>query len=259
MTEVPHRVAVCTPVAQLFAEPRVASAQISQLLAGRVAEVMETRDDWFRVRGPDEYEGWIHRGYVSVITEDSARSLANSRVSLGCVTTNASGARRAMPLGAYLAAEECLCSGEAIAGGEQATAFPAEAAAITRSAQLYFEGTSYFWGGVTPWGADCSGLVQSIYWLHGVQLYRDAWQQATQGIAGPENPLHAAAGDLLFFSDRLDRHITHVAISLGAGRLVHLALGRGGYAVERLEDTRDPYVRKLLDRFVTSRRILAGD
>jgi hypothetical protein len=27
--------------------------------------------------------------------------------------------------------------------------------------------------------------------------------------------------------------------------------------VERLEDTRDPYVCKLLDRFVTARRILA--
>jgi len=260
MTEVPHRVAVCTPVAQLFAEPRVASAQISQLLAGRVAEVMETRDDWFRVRGPDEYEGWMHRGYVSTMPEDPARSSTVSpRVSLGCVTTNASGALRALPLGAYLTAEERVQSGEAIDGGEQAMLFPAEAASITRSALRYFEGTSYFWGGVTPWGADCSGLVQSVYWLHGIQLYRDAWQQATQGNAGPDNPLHSAPGDLLFFSDRLDRHITHVAIALGGSRLVHLALGRGGYAVERLEDTRDPYVRKLLDRFVSSRRILAGD
>ena len=260
MTEVPHRVAVCTPVAQLFAEPRVASAQISQLLAGRVAEVLEIRDDWYRVRGPDEYEGWMHRGYVTTVSEDSARrSTASARVSLGCVTTNTSGAHRALPLGAYLTPNERVHSGEAIDGAEQATLFPAEAGAITRSAQLYFEGTSYFWGGVTPWGADCSGLVQSVFWLHGIQLYRDAWQQATQGDAGPTNPLHAAAGDLLFFSDRLDRHITHVAIALGSGRLVHLALGRGGYAVERLEDTRDPYVRKLLDRFVTSRRILAGD
>jgi hypothetical protein len=257
MTDVCHRVAVCTPVAQLFAEPRVASAQISQLLAGRVAEVLETRDDWYRVRGPDEYEGWMHRGYVSSAPEDSTRrSTATSRISLGCVTTNPSGARRAMPLGAYLTPDEVVHSGEAIEGIEQATRFPAEADAITRSARLYFEGTSYFWGGVTPWGADCSGLVQSVYWLHGIQLYRDAWQQATQGVDAGENPVNAAAGDLLFFSDRLDRTITHVAISLGGGCLVHLALGRGGYAVERLDDTRDPYVRKLLDRFVTSRRIL---
>jgi hypothetical protein len=260
MTDVPHRVAVRTPVAQLFAEPRVASAQISQLLAGRVADVLETRDDWYRVRGPDEYEGWMHRGYVTTVPEDSARrSLATARISLGCVTTNSAGSHRAMPLGAFLTPDEVVRSGEAIDGTEQATMFPAEAGAITRSAQLYFEGTSYFWGGVTPWGADCSGLVQSVYWLHGIQLYRDAWQQATQGAAGASSPVDAAAGDLLFFSDRLDGHITHVAISLGGGCLVHLALGRGGYAIERLEDTRDPYVRKLLDRFVTSRRILVSD
>jgi hypothetical protein len=252
-----QRVAVCSPVAQLFAEPRVASAQISQLLAGRIAQVLETRDDWYRIRGPDEYEGWMHRGYLSTVPEDGARrSLATARISLGCVTTNSAGSRRAMPLGAFLTPDEHVRTGEAIPVAEQATAFPAEGGAITRSAQVYFEGTSYFWGGVTPWGADCSGIVQSVYWLHGVQLHRDAWQQAKQGTPGESDPAKALAGDLLFFSDRLDGHITHVAISLGGACLVHLALGRGGYAIERLDDTRDPYVRKLLDRFVTSRRIL---
>ena len=255
MTDESHRITVCTPVAQLFAEPRVASAQISQLLAGRVAEVLEVRDDWYRIRGPDEYEGWMHRGYVSNAGE-SATSDSSARVSLGCVAAKPSGARRAMPLGAYLAADEVVNFGEAIDDVERARLFPAEAGPITRSALLYFEGTSYFWGGVTPWGADCSGLVQSVYWLHGIQLYRDAWQQATQGVKAVDNPVDAVAGDLLFFSDRVDQHITHVAISLGGGGLVHLALGRGGYAVERLDDARDPYVRKLLDRFVTSRRIL---
>jgi hypothetical protein len=38
---------------------------------------------------------------------------------------------------------------------------------------------------------------------------------------------------------------------------VHLALGRGGYAVETLTDERDPYVTKLRERFVKARRVLA--
>jgi cell wall-associated NlpC family hydrolase len=257
MTDEPQRVAVRSPVAQLFAEPRVTSAQISQLLAGRVAEVLESRDDWYRVRGPDDYEGWMHHGYVtSVPDRGTRRSTATPRISLGCVTTTSSGSRRAMPLGAFLTPEEGVRSGKAIDAAEQATTFPAQASAITRTAQQYFEGTSYFWGGVTPWGADCSGLVQSVYWLHGIQLHRDAWMQSRQGIAGETDPAAAHEGDLLFFSDRVDGHITHVAISLGGGCLVHLALGRGGYAVEHLDDTRDPYVRKLLERFVVARRIL---
>ena len=257
MTEESHRVAVCSPVAQLFAEPRVASAQISQLVAGRVADVLERRDDWLRVRGPDEYEGWVHRGYVAQVPPASARSDAHeARISLGCVTSTASGMQRAMPLGALLADDERVLSGDAVAASRRDALVPAEADAITRTALEYFEGTSYLWGGVTPWGADCSGIVQTTYWLHGITLRRDAWQQALQGAPGESDLLQAQAADLLFFTDRVDRHITHVAISLGEGALVHLALGRGGYSVEKLGDVHDPYVRKLRERFVTARRVL---
>lgn len=248
---------VRTPVAPLFAEPRVASPQISQLVAGRCVELLERRDDWHRVRGPDEYEGWLHRGYISPAPEPGARqSGALERMSLGCITTDGAGGRRAMPLGALLAPEERVKSGEVIDVAELPQRFPTEAGAITRSAQLYFEGTSYLWGGITPWGADCSGLVQTTFLLHGIQLRRDAWQQAEQGAAADPDMMKSRAGDLLFFSDRVDGHITHVAIALGSRRLVHLALGRGGYAVERLDDERDPYVAKLRERFVKARRVL---
>jgi Cell wall-associated hydrolases (invasion-associated proteins) len=254
----PNCAIVRTPLAPVFAEPRVASAQISQLVAGRCLELLEKRDDWYRIRGPDEYEGWLHRGYLSPAPEDGARQSVNlDRVSLGCITTTGDGGRRAMPLGSLLSPEERVKTGEVIGIGEQVTLFPPDEGAITRSAQLYFEGTSYLWGGVTPWGADCSGLVQTVFWLHGIQLRRDAWQQAEQGAAGESDPLESRKGDLLFFSDRVDGRITHVAISLGNQRLVHLALGRGGYAVENLLDVRDPYVVKLRERFVKARRVLS--
>jgi len=68
--------------------------------------------------------------------------------------------------------------------------------------------------------------------------------------------LGARIADLLFFSDRPDGHITHVAIAAGDGRIVHLALGRGGYAVECLDDDRDEYVGKLRARFLFARRVV---
>ncbi len=250
------RATVRTPVAPVFAEARVASAQISQFVAGRQLELLEERDDWYRVRGPDEYEGWVHRGYLEHGADYHHRL---DRVSLGCVTIDANGSRRAMPLGALLEPESRVESGEVVNVVDRATRFPTDADAITRSALEYFEGTSYLWGGITPWGADCSGLVQATFSLHGVQLRRDAWQQAQQGEPGSDDLLDAEAGDLLFFSDRVDGHITHVAIALGARRLVHLALGRGGYAVEQLDDESDPYVRKLRERFVHARRVLHGN
>ncbi len=256
MTSAFLRAAVRTPVAPMFAEARVASAQISQLVAGRIVELIEERDDWYRVCGPDEYEGWLHRGYLVPAPDAShGRRDRVGRVSLGCVAT-AGGRRRAMPLNALLAPGEQVLSGETIDASELRERFPTDALAIAASAQQYFEGTSYLWGGVTPWGADCSGIVQAIYSLHGVQLRRDAWQQAEQGTPGDDDLLASRTGDLLFFSDRVDSHITHVAIALGERRVVHLALGRGGYAIERLDDERDAYVAKLRDRFVCARRVL---
>jgi cell wall-associated NlpC family hydrolase len=252
-----HCAIVRTPLAPLFAEPQVASAQISQLVAGKCIDLLEKRDDWYRVRGPDEYEGWLHRGFLSPAPEQGARQSGQlDRMSLGCITTDGAGGRRAMPLGALLGPDERVKTGDVVHVAEQATRFPTDAGAITRSAQLYFEGTSYVWGGVTPWGADCSGLVQTVFALHGIQLRRDAWQQSEQGAAADPDMMKSRAGDLLFFSDRVDGHITHVAIALGSHRIVHLALGRGGYAIEKLDDERDPYVAKLRERFVTARRVL---
>lgn len=257
MSSESERATVRTPVAPMFDEPRVASAQISQLVAGRVVQLLEQRDDWYRVCGPDDYEGWLHRGYLAFAPEPSSRQSGQvERMSLGCVTTDGNGGRRAMPLNALLAPGERVISGEVIDAKQRAEHFPTDATAITRSAQLYFEGTSYLWGGVTPWGADCSGIAQAIFSLHGVQLRRDAWQQAQQGERGSDDILASRTGDLLFFSDRIDGHVTHVAIALGGRRLVHLALGRGGYAVERLDDHRDAYVAKLRERFVGARRVL---
>ena len=257
MTPPPTSAIVRSPIAPIFDEPSIRSVQISQLLGGHTVELLEERDGWWCVRGRDRYEGWMHRGYLHDADAD-ANTPANppERLSLGSVVSRANGVRRSLPLGAYLNDDDQLLSGEAVDVDQQPRRFPREAAAITRSARCYFEGTSYLWGGVTPWGADCSGLVQSSFALHGVLLPRDAWQQAMHGEAGEPDPLDAREGDLLFFSDRIDQRVTHVAISLGDRRLVHLALGRGGFGIERLDDTRDEYVATLLQRFTTARRVL---
>jgi gamma-D-glutamyl-L-lysine dipeptidyl-peptidase len=241
---------IVAAIAPLLQEPRIASQQISQRLSGSEVEVLEEIGDWLRVRGEDAYEGWMHRGYVAL--DETSR---NSLVSLGCTVRTPGGPIRPLPLGARLASTDLLIEGEAITEGERATRFPPKAEAIVDSALRFFEGTSYQWGGLTPWGSDCSGFVQSIFALHGVKLPRDAWQQSLLGRSAGRDILALGPSDLLFFSDRDDRWITHVGMSLGDRRMAHVALGRGGYAVERLEDNEDPYVRKLQERFLFARRI----
>lgn len=247
---------VRSPIAPMHGEPRIASQMISQQLAGHRVEIIDEEGDWVRARGDDRYEGWMHLGFLDRVPDGSTRQRGQSpRISLGCVTRTAAGQRRSLPLRAILAPEETVLSGEAIESTRLAERFPHDAESITASALEYFSATSYLWGGVTPWGADCSGLVQSVFALHGIPLPRDAWQQAETGVDAGRDVGELAPADLLFFSDRDDLRVTHVGIALGDRRMVHLALGRGGYAVEQLDDRRDPYVERLRSRFLFARRI----
>ncbi len=235
------RFTVRAAIAPLLGEARISQALTSQLLGGEVVHLVDGRGDWLRVRGADGYEGWTHVGYLMpyVGTE------ATWRISLGCTVVDAEGARLALPLGARVTPGATVVNGEAIAPDQRASRFPRSVSAIAESACTLFDGASYQWGGVTPWGVDCSGLVQRVFALHGVPLPRDAWQQAEASTQVDENAaaIHAA-GDLLFFSDREDRRITHVGIALGDGRMVHSAVARGGVAVEPMS-AGDSYTAKL--------------
>jgi cell wall-associated NlpC family hydrolase len=248
-------VVVIGSYAPMHAEPKVSSPQVSQALGGHTLRVLESTGDWHQLRGDDDYSGWVHAGYLAPIAAEPAPE--TRLTSLGCIVRNIGERRRVLPPGALLLPEDTLESGRAATLEELRRECPPDAAAAARTAASLFEGTPYQWGGGTPWGADCSGLVQTSFRLHGIVLPRDAWQQAMVGEDAGSDPLALAAGDLLFFTDRDDRKVTHVGIAAGDRSMVHSALGRGGFAIERLDDTDDLYVEKLRARFTGARRIAA--
>jgi peptidoglycan DL-endopeptidase CwlO len=75
-------------------------------------------------------------------------------------------------------------------------------------------GVRYAWGGESPSGFDCSGLVQYVYARLGVQLPRIAADQYRAGRHVPRSALRP--GDLVFFD-----HLGHVGIYIGGGRFIH--------------------------------------
>lgn len=79
-------------------------------------------------------------------------------------------------------------------------------------------GRPYRYGGTTPDGFDCSGLVQYVYAQHGLRLPRTTREQHKYG---EEIDLDdAEPGDLLFYSFG-GRRVDHVALYLGDGQAVH--------------------------------------
>jgi peptidoglycan DL-endopeptidase LytE len=74
--------------------------------------------------------------------------------------------------------------------------------------------TAYKYGGDNPpLVTDCSGWVQSIFKKFGVQLPRTSREQAKVGL--PVAFKELVIGDLMFFSTRVDKSITHVGIYMG--------------------------------------------
>jgi hypothetical protein len=253
-------VLVCAAVAPLHAEPRASSEQVSQSVEGHPATILEVRDGWRRVRLGDGYEGWMHEGYLhaqALSAEDVSAWMSTARYSLGCTVVDAAtGMERALPLGARIASNAKIVAGGVLDAQEIRRRHPPSGIEVCASAARWFWSTSYQWGGITPWGADCSGMVQTVFGMHGAALPRDARQQAELGKALELEPSSWRPGDLLFFSDRADGRITHVAIVAPSHRLMHVAIGRGGFAVEHIDETTDPYTVALMGRLRGARRLL---
>jgi len=102
---------------------------------------------------------------------------------------------------------------------------------------MRYLGVKYVWGGASPSGFDCSGLVMYVYAQVGVSLphYTVAQYNYANSVSVPRNELEP--GDLVFFAG-----LGHVGIYVGNGQFIHAphtgdvvridSLSEGWYASE---------------------------
>jgi hypothetical protein len=207
-------IAVCLPAyAPMKAGPAHQSEQVSQLLCGEPVLLLENVGEWSLVETEHQYRAYVRTAHLMPVNLQKLESYHGF-----C----ASGLRAANSLFASIPAFHWEEPGMKFSGPSQSEANELSFGQQITEAAKQFLNVPYVWGGKTPFGLDCSGLVQLVFNLAGFSFPRDAWQQAEKGdeLALPVAGRQAEPGDLLFFK-RPEKRIHHVAISLGGDRYIH--------------------------------------
>lgn len=238
--------AVVLPTAEnMYSRPDESADVVSQALLGQTVKVLATQGAFAQVETPDAYRGWLaeralrryasadtaryaSQGQVAQITSLIANVYRTPDVTSARPKTQATlGVRLELtspaPQGGFLAVRLPAGDGGFVHTGDaqvlSAVAPPARASRteLVETARRFI-GLPYLWGGMSPLGLDCSGLVAQVYRTAGRVLPRDADLQFDDPRATPVERAALQPGDLLFFGRT---KITHVGLYAGAGRFVH--------------------------------------
>ena len=213
---------------------------VDQAIMGNWVKVLIENDDWYLIQTHYKYVGWITKSAVHKCTNnflsnwnEKARyrikklnSIIYSKPNMSSIPISDGVLNNRLYITKDLVdwSEVILPDGrvgfiekqdiELITHDDKDLA---DQISIVISNALSMKGVPYLWGGNSSKGNDCSGFTQTAFMSSGIQLPRDARQQAKVGKPIIDDQLKE--GDLLFFGT--GDHITHVGISMGGDKFIH--------------------------------------
>jgi cell wall-associated NlpC family hydrolase len=235
----PELMLVVSAVADVRREPSHKAELVSQAIHGDAVTPLNAQNEWTLVRMDDGYIGWIRDWHLDTWTTARAESFAGAathriKTNHGLVLDSPGGT----PLLELVVGTPLVVGERSTRGLVAVELSDGRAGFVPRSSLeplrkrrptperlartgLGFLGIPYLWGGTTPNGFDCSGLIQRVFRLNGVLLPRDSDQQALFGAERPNPaPSELVPGHLLFFGKARDS-ITHVGLVLPDRTFLH--------------------------------------
>lgn len=273
---------ISVSVANIRYKPDHPAEMVTQALLGTPVRILKKEHGWLYIQTPDdylgwtdddiqmmtpaEYEAWVARPKIIVTAEvSSVRASKESGsqqigdIVAGCILALKKDARTHYKVEYPDARAGFVRKKDAARLDVYLARAKATQKSIVATAKRFF-GIPYFWGGTSAKALDCSGFTKTVYYLNGIQLPRDASQQAFVGEpVDTTGGINLHPGDLLFFGakakgDRKER-VTHVAISIGGKRFIH-ASGQVRY---NSLDPKDPdFSERRLQSFLRARRIIGA-
>lgn len=215
----------------------------SQVLYGDTVTIEEVKDDWAQVvvlsqsskKHPAGYPGWIPMAQLTEIDADDMDPAEEKAIVTSDFTQllNENG-ETLVPLAfttilpvtdlAEDQVEVHTPHGQAFIKRDAVKLFTDELEKGTPEAILKdaerFQDLLYLWGGMTPYGYDCSGFSYSMMRANGYLIPRDASDQAADGKEVAKEDVQP--GDLIFFAYEEGKgRLHHVAIYHGDGKMIH--------------------------------------
>jgi len=194
-------------VAPLRAENSHQSEMVSQLLYGEKVEIIEENGSFSKIKMDfDAYEGWVDAKQISKISEDEFDQKTSRILTEDFEIFN------------FKEGKILLSIGSEIPTDEEKPLLEATHQSVSQTA-LRFLNVPYLWSGRSFFGIDCSGFTQIVFKVHGIQLPRDAHQQAEIGQV-LDFVEESEPGDLAFFENQ-EGKISHVGIMLEEQKIIH--------------------------------------
>jgi cell wall-associated NlpC family hydrolase len=194
--------------------------KIGGINAGLKVDLIGKYKDWFQIKLADGTKAWIFSDFLNT-TERVIRRVPVSK-----------------DFPALPVAVRTPRASSSAGRGSSVDLSSIPASGDVASYAVQFTGSRYVYGGASPRGFDCSGLTSYVYGKFGVGLpHSAAAQYSTAYGAAISSMDNLKAGDLVFFA-RTGGHrgISHVAIYIGGGRIVHAMTPRYGVQVSNVYD-----------------------